>query len=73
MQRVKNKEKKKKKIKKKKKEKKKKKKKTWDNQGQAESEIFYNMGQSVLFSNTFSTKDLISIIQSLLHGVSSWK
>ena len=68
MQRVKNKEK-----KKKKKEKEKKKKKTWDNQGQAESEIFYNMGQSVLFSNTFSTKDLISIIQSVLHGESWWK
>ena len=55
---------------KKKKKNKNKKKKTCDNQGQAESEIFYNMGQSVLFSNTFSTKDLISIIQSVLHGES---
>ena len=29
--------------------------------------LFYNTGQSVLFSNTFSPKNLIAIIQALLH------
>ena len=29
--------------------------------------LFYNMGQSVLFSNTFSTQNLVTIIQALLH------
>ena len=35
--------------------------------------LFYNMGQSVLFSNTFSTQHLVAIIRALLHGESWWK
>ena len=34
--------------------------------------LFYNMGQSVLFSKTFSTQRLIVIIRGLLHGESWW-
>ena len=33
--------------------------------------LFYNMGHSVLFSNTFSTQHLIEIVRTLLHG-ESW-
>ena len=32
--------------------------------------LFYNMGQTVLFSNTFSTQHLVAIIRALLHGES---
>ena len=35
--------------------------------------LFYNMGQTVLFSNTFSTQHLVAIIRVLLHGESWWK
>ena len=35
--------------------------------------LFYNMEQSVLFSNTFSTQQLVAIIRALLHGESWWK
>ena len=35
--------------------------------------LFYNMGQSVLFSNMFSTQHLIEIARALLHGESWWK
>ena len=32
--------------------------------------LFYNMGQSVLFSDTFLTQHLVAIIRALLHGES---
>ena len=35
--------------------------------------LFYNMAQSVLFSNSFSVQHLIAIIRALLHGESWWK
>ena len=35
--------------------------------------LFYNIRQTVLFSNTFSTQHLVAIIQVLLHGESGWK
>ena len=35
--------------------------------------LFYNMGQTVLFSNTFSTQHLVAVIRVLLHGESWWK
>ena len=35
--------------------------------------LFYNMGQSVLFSNMFSTQHLVAVIRALLHGGSWWK
>ena len=35
--------------------------------------LFHNMGQKVLFSNTFSTQHLVAVIQVLLHGESWWK
>ena len=35
--------------------------------------LFYNMGETVLFSNTFSTQHLVAVIQALLHGESWWK
>ena len=35
--------------------------------------LFYNVGQSVLFSNMFSTQLLIAIIWALLHRESWWK
>ena len=35
--------------------------------------LFYNMGQTVLFSNTFSTQHLVAVIRALLHGESWWK
>ena len=35
--------------------------------------LFYNMGQSVLFTNTFSTQHLVAIIWALLPGESWWK
>ena len=35
--------------------------------------LFYDMGQTVLFSNTFSTQHLVAIIRALLHGESCWK
>ena len=35
--------------------------------------FFYNMGQTVLFSNTFSIQHLVSVIWTLLHGESWWK
>ena len=34
--------------------------------------LFYNMGQTVLFSNTFSTQHLVAAIRALLHG-ESWR
>ena len=37
------------------------------------SRLFYDMGQSVLFSITFSTQHLVAIIQALLHRESWWK
>ena len=35
--------------------------------------LFYNMVQSVLFSNTFSTQRFVAIIRALLHVQSWWK
>ena len=35
--------------------------------------LFYNMGQSVFFSNTFCTQHLITIIRACFHGKSWWK
>ena len=35
--------------------------------------LFYNMGQKVLFSNTFSTQHLVAVIRALLYGESWWK
>ena len=35
--------------------------------------LFYNRGQSVFFSNTFSNQHLVAIIRALLHGESWWK
>ena len=35
--------------------------------------LFYNMGQYVLFCNTFSTQNLVAIIRALLHRESWWK
>ena len=35
--------------------------------------LFYGMGQTVLFSNTFSTQHLVAVIRALLHGESWWK
>ena len=37
------------------------------------SRLFYDMGQSVLFSIMFSTQHLVAIIQALLHRESWWK
>ena len=38
-----------------------------NNQQQADFQIIYNMGQTVLFLNMFSTQHLVAIIQALLH------
>ena len=35
--------------------------------------LFYNMGQTVLFSNTFCTEHVVAVIRVLLHGESWWK
>ena len=35
--------------------------------------LFYIKGQTVLFSNTFSTEHLVAVIGALLHGESWWK
>ena len=35
--------------------------------------LFYNVGQTLLFSNTFSTQHLVAVIWKLLHGESWWK
>ena len=35
--------------------------------------LFYNMEQTVLFSNKFSTQHLVAVIQALLHRESWWK
>ena len=35
--------------------------------------LFYNMGQTVLFSYIFFTQHLVAIIRALLHGESWWK
>ena len=35
--------------------------------------LFYIMGQTVLFSNTFSTQHLIAVIRAFLHGGTWWK
>ena len=35
--------------------------------------LFYNKGQTVLFSNTFTTQHLVAVIQALLHWESWWK
>ena len=35
--------------------------------------LFYNMGQTILFSNTFSTQHLVAVIRVLLHRESWWK
>ena len=35
--------------------------------------LFYNMGQKVLFSSTFSYQHLVAVIQALLFGESRWK
>ena len=32
--------------------------------------LFYNMGQTVLFFNTFSTQHLVAVIRALFHGES---
>ena len=35
--------------------------------------LFYNMGQTILLYNRFSTQHLVAVIGALLHGESWWK